>query len=518
MNQPPPSSVDIELSAEEARRKDPNRRFGREIAYGIQQSIACWATDFIDPVISKWYQKNHGNQQHEVTDVHTWGGEIAGDSAALVAYLAAKRFFSKPIDMVIGGVKHFADSKLSKMGKKAISPWAEAHGIDENDSRYQRKLAIYKDYQAENVVDSAIIAASATGLNVLAQKHLFKNQQNYSTILNGKLLGAGLTFGLMAGLRIIFPNATKALDNELDDRYISPVIKAAKKTLGINEENDDKKAIDVRETPSVQSRPYSLTAEKRDGLLAMVAEHAAKIDVNIPEQWNDAIAKQKAVYHAFIDVLAADGYLAQVMEREHFEVLEKNYKTCVEHGDMVTRSEDRAMSHSNVQAAMARKRADMQAFLSLLDDPEFLAEAKQAALTGNIPERKNHELTDQDKDFLTSSLLQKTQGRRDPAQAIFDQAEEQVLEHQALAHTVQPDGIVTRIMAAELKKRLPDYDAKDVEGIAKDYMQYYHQEENIMISSFKADSDIVQQAIERANNLSEKYKAPAGEMSYTLAS
>lgn len=42
-----------------AREQDKNRRIGREIAYGLEQTLTCFATDFIDPPVSKAVQNGY---------------------------------------------------------------------------------------------------------------------------------------------------------------------------------------------------------------------------------------------------------------------------------------------------------------------------------------------------------------------------------------------------------------------------------------------------------------------------
>jgi len=509
---------DTAAAPPERPRNDEDRRFGREIAYGIQQTLACWATDFIDPPISKFIQNMRGNKAHAVTNVHVYGGEAIGDTAALGIYLVAKRMFQKPIDGVIAGVKRVADPILSKMGKGAIKSWAEAHHTAEGDDRYKKKLDEYKAYQAENLVDTSIISVAATGVNVLAQRQL-GNQQSYGTILGSKMVGALLTFGVMFGLRAALPNATKALDDELSDRYFSKVIRAAKKGLGVRDEAPadllapEPAAVAKNDTIGL---PYALSKEKRDGLISLTAEHAAKIDMSDPQAFTQMIAGQKKVYQALLKALDAEGYLASVMAREHYEVMEKTYRHTFDHSDTAARALDREASEASVQHNLADKRRDLQTFLTLLDDPNFIADVKKAVDTKSIPEVKNKVISEHEKKELSNALLAKANGKGDLTQAIFDKAEAQVVAYKAIAHSMEPEGIVTRVLASEMKKLMPDFDPKDIDGIAKDYMGYYNREALSLAAEFKTDSKTVQHAVERSQKLRGKFQPPA-ETSYAMA-
>lgn len=217
-----------------------DKRTGREIAFGIQQTLACWATDFIDPYISQWYQNKYGVKEHEVTAKHTWGGEVIGDSSAFFVYMGIKRLFTAPVDAAIALTKKVCDPLLTKVGNKSLKGWARERHISTDDPAYQAKLDSYKEFQAENLVDTGIIAASSTVINVGAQRAL-GNKQGLGLILVSKLIGAVATMGSMLGLRTALPNATKALDDELSERYFSKVVRGVQKVFGVSENKHEAK-------------------------------------------------------------------------------------------------------------------------------------------------------------------------------------------------------------------------------------------------------------------------------------
>lgn len=491
--------TDTPPSQEELRKQDKDRRFGRDIAYGIQQTFACWVTDFIDPPVSKFLQNKFGNQRHKVTDAHTFGGEFIGDSAALGIFLFAKRCLRGPIDGLISTVKSVANPWLTKMGKGAIKPWAEAHAVHEGDSRYEKKLEEYKDFQSENIVDSTIISASATGVNVLAQRQL-GNKQTYTTILGSKMVGATLTLGLMGALRLIFPTSTKALDDEISDRYSSKLVKFTKKMFGVKEPQTASAMTASAASPAGDT-PSGITPEKREGLMSILVEDAIKIDFRNPQAFKQLVAQQKAFYQAFLTALDTDGYLIDVMAREHFEVIENNYKGCFDHADLAARERDREASRHSVIHATSTKREELKQFIALLEDPVFQEEAKALAAKGTMPSIRPHVFTKDETHSIATSLLGASQYGKDPVSTIFDTAEKRGLDYQALAHANAPEGIVTRILASTMKKLLPDRKPEDVEKVSKDYMQYYNQEALLMAKALKPDAPAVQYAVVRAKEL-----------------
>ena len=490
------------------------QRLNHSLLYGARQTFFCLATDPLEPFINKWFQNKVGDKEHEVTNKHTFVGEISGDVAAFGVYVGIKTFLSAPVNATISAVKSIGNPVLTKMGKKNIARWAEEHHVSEDDPRYKKRVDEYKTYQAENAVDSAIITVSSTGLNLLAQRHLLHNEQSYMTMFKGKLMGAGLTLIAMFSSSVLFPKQTRRIEDKIEEKLVNPGMKIFKGLIGVN---DDPEEV-ITKTPAGQhptDGSIPLSPEKREGLLAMVVEHALKIDFKDPAQRNALLAKQKSVYQAFLKVLDAEGPLVSLMAREHLEVVEKD----PDHGpgaDGETRMRDHEASHMAAQASAAHKRRDMQHFIALLDDPAFLKDVEAAVAAGKIPERRNSSITPEQRDYMSQSLLKRSPNS-DPSMAILDTADQQALDYRALAHSLEPEGIAGRTLARELKKHLPDYDPKDVDGIAKDYMQYYQKEALTMAAEFQPESETVKSAIKRAENLRAKYHTAPSETSYAMA-
>ena len=500
---------DVPLETPKKRTKE--QRLAHEVSYGLKQTLTCWATDFLDPPISSWYMKHFGKKGQGGGIEQTAGGEVVGDTAAFFAYIGLKQMFRSPIDMAINAVKSMGDASLTRMGKKSIAGWARSHGISEDDPRFKQRVEDYKQFQAENIVDSSIISVSATGLNVLAQRHMFGNNQTYGTILKSKLLGAGLTLGVMGGMNIVFPAASKAFDNELEERYVSKIIHKTKKMLGLK--TDDVLPV-ITKTPEGQTPSDILTIspEKREGLVIMVAEHAQKLDFNNPEQRANLLGRQKSVYEAFIKALSSDSPVLKAMEQEHYEVVRKAHKKHAFDKEPDQYEQDRETSHAHVQLSAAHKRRDMQQFIALLDDPKFLDEVKAMVASGKLAERRNSSITAEQKTYMSESLLKQSS---DSGKSVFETAEAQALDYKALAHALEPTGKAAYALAAELKKHLPTYDPKDIDGIAKDYAGYYQQEARTMAQELSQQSPIVLQAAERSNALRSRFQAP--EASYAQA-
>lgn len=491
---------------------DPNTRTTSEamnhaLIYGTRQTVFCVGTDLAEPYINQWFQNKVGDKEHHVTSLQTYVGEFAGDGAALGAYVALKTFCAKPINMMIGGVKNIASPLLERMGRKSIDRWAGEHHVKEDDPRYQQRVENYKTYQAENIVDSAIIAGTATGFNLLTQRHLMGNKQTYWTMLQGKWGGTALTLGGMSLFNVLFPRATKKLENTIEKKFVDPVMQVFSKELSPEE-------MPIAAHPEAQADiPYSLAPEKRDGLVYMTGHHFEKLDLDDAQAVAKSVAGQRKVYEALLASFEPEGYMLSVMGREYLETIEKQHPNC-EH-DAAARLTLHEVSRARVQMDAAEKRKDLQAFIALLDDPAFIEEVKHKTKSGKLPAIENTKISEAEKNTLSGTLMQASTAK-DREAAIFDKAEAQQLQYEALAHAYKPDGPAARLMASRLKELVPNEDPADLEGIARDYMEYYQKEALNMAGSFRVDSEVVQQAVERAHQLQQKYHSP--EASLTLAS
>lgn len=501
----------VKLLTEQPEDRTLAQRLKHSLLYGARQTIFCFGTDAVEPFINKWAQNKVGDiKQGAVTNKHTVLGEVSGDLAAYGAYVAIKTFMAAPVNMLIRGVRNLP--VFDTWGKKSVERWAEEHQVAEDDPRYKKRVEDYKTFQAENAVDSAIIATSATGLNLLAQRHWLGNRQSYATMLKGKLLGAGLTLVAMFTSSVIFPKQTRRIEDGIEEKLINPGMSALKRTLGIREEPQ----ATITKTPEGQSpaADIPLSAEKRVGLLNMVGEHALKIDYRDPAKRAHLLGKQKAVYEAFIKALDPEGPVVAAMIHEHYETLNREHRLLAREPDQSQR--DYAASEASVHASIAHKRRDMQHFIALLGDPKFLKEVDDVVASGTLPERKNSAITSEQRNYMSESLLKKSKAGSDPSVAIMDSAEYQQLDYKALAHAMEPEGIAARRLASELKKLLPDYDPKDIDGIAKDYMGYYQKEAQNVAAEFDATSPTVRLAVERSQKIRSKYQ-PGEETPHAVA-
>ncbi len=491
------------LSDTPSRQQSRDKRVGREISFGIQQTLACWATDFIDPVVGSWYQKKFGNPDHKVTVGHTVGGEVAGDSAALFIYLAVKRFLTAPIDALTVGVKKTLNPFYTRLGHKSLKHWAEANQLEKNDPRYQHKLDMYKEFQAENLVDSSIIAASSTAVNVATQRVL-GNKQRLDIILAGKLIGAFATMATMLGVRAAAPTAMLTLDEELSDRYFSKVARRMGSWLGVKPSHivpvkppeflaeESFSMASLGDAPIVHRMPSN---EKCSGFLARLHREYDDRDPNDPVAFAAFIEEQKQICDAFILALHPKGKFSKALSERYYTAL--SHLQAVDAPEGMAGKLLKKSARVGIQSIVVNRRDDQTGFKKLLGDAEFLNDLKQLIATEAAPKSKLLSLEKQE-DLIESLVQTKGPLGREPAVHIYGHAKGQIIEHQALAEAYDLQGDATRVLAAELQKSLPGFDPAVVQEMAVDYMQDRKIAAEVVVRDLRLDGYIVNEAIRRS--------------------
>ncbi|MFO0388569.1 MAG: hypothetical protein ACK502_02460 [Alphaproteobacteria bacterium] len=479
-----------------------DKRTGREISFGIQQTIACWATDFIDPAVGQWFQNKHGHKHHHVSAKHTWGGEIAGDSAAFFIYMGVKRLFTKPMDMFTAGVKHALNPVYEKLGRKSLEQWRKAQHLEVDDPAYQKKLEAYKEFQAENWVDSGIIATSSTAMNVLVQRKL-GNHQPIHIILGGKLIGAGATIASMLGMRTAVPDATKKLDEELSERYFSKIARGVGKIFGVSPDVGAPVETPLKHNIfSLENAPLlSRAADDRKRGQFLIFLHHAYGDSN-PESvadWQRFISEQKTICHAFIEVLNPNGVFSKTLSRAHHHALRDLQQQISTNIPLRLLKET---AYTSIHSILLNRRDDMASYLLLLEDKDFLSDlgklVKKPAVEGIranvLPKDKQEELID--------SLVQ-SRGMlgREPAVHIYANAKGQIMEHEALAEAFDPEGAAGRVLVQELQKRLPSMHAAKIEAIAKEYLLDRKHAAVLVVEALALDGALINEAVRRSEEL-----------------
>ncbi len=210
-----------EKEDEEDPKKAALQKRGENVAFAVESVATCFATDFIDPVVSHWFQREHARQhalENHGTLTHNVVGEVGGDIFSAVALIAAEEVFPKKMRSLSHRLGEMLDPFYSVMAERAVDE--EITG-----EQRQKKIDEWKEYQKDNVAKTLVMQVAGIGGNVALQKSPWlANPSPASVIFKGKLAGAAVTAALVVGSRLLWPKQTKQVDAWLARNVFSPII------------------------------------------------------------------------------------------------------------------------------------------------------------------------------------------------------------------------------------------------------------------------------------------------------
>lgn len=243
------------------------------------------------------------------SDGEVWKGEIAGDISAFFIYMFIKRALSRPVDGLIDWYRGRFDKRLEKNADKALSRWALYNHVDKADPRYQEKLQKIKHSEAENEVDSLIIATAATAANPFFQK-MFGNEKELPLILASKIVGSIATVGVMFGLRRAAPNTMNTMDEELSGRYFSKASSKVRGWLGMKDAQEEELPNEEKHYDrSFSTQSQSGSAIVYAGLAGLLAPFFYK---HVKNGMEKVLPAEEASARKAIDEAAVEAYDAAI--------------------------------------------------------------------------------------------------------------------------------------------------------------------------------------------------------------
>lgn len=252
------------------------KKLDDDIGFGIEQTIFCFVTDFIDPFVggrvqnmydawgklnanpadanlSKWEKfkkswvqsrkKNVELQEKKDTVAlylekkiyeeekpkksafrQAFEGEVGGDLTAIIGFVAMRQWLPQPIEWAKNAFHYLGDKKLEKHAKKELKNWAFKKQFAEDSPEYRAEVEKWKDNAAEDMAKSTAMSVWSTVNNVAFQRFFSENDRPVKVILSSKGIGAAITWGTMVGMRFLMPKTMHEMDEELSNRYIAPTV------------------------------------------------------------------------------------------------------------------------------------------------------------------------------------------------------------------------------------------------------------------------------------------------------
>lgn len=222
------------MTGSEDKKKEDREKLGKDIAFGIQQTAACFATDFIDPIVGQKIQKRFEDATHKAALKETFVGEVVGDTTAFFAFLGIQRYAPWVTESIKKATKAVFGGLLDSSGRRHLRLWAKKNQVSPDSERYHKKLEDWKDYEADNIAKTAVISTASVAANVVTQRATGSTHK-YWVITMSKLAGAAITMAGTLGLRFMFPHTARRLDDKLSDKVFTPLVHKTQKLFGAAE-------------------------------------------------------------------------------------------------------------------------------------------------------------------------------------------------------------------------------------------------------------------------------------------
>lgn len=217
-----------------------------DIAYTINHTIACTATDFIDPFIGTATQKMlgkrlnlHGEHAHDHKQGglnYTFAGELVGDFGSVPVTIALQRHAPKLMSGLGKGLEKVAAPVFRRTAESTALREAKAFGGEVDAEAVKARADALYTHEIKHLPLAAVWTASSIAMNVATQK-LLGNQAPTSHILAGKGAGIAFSSGLTVGLRALIPAKAQAWDKFSSEKLYLPATKKIGKLFGVEEKS-----------------------------------------------------------------------------------------------------------------------------------------------------------------------------------------------------------------------------------------------------------------------------------------
>ncbi len=217
------------LAKERAKTK---KQRAEDIAYTLNHTAVCTATDFIDPYVGNAVQKHLGNKSQLA---NCWTAEIIGDFGSVPVTIGIQRIFPGFMSRVSELAEPIFHKAFLKGAKHDTAAWAQRHGYSIGSEEYNSRVERIYNYEVQHISQALVWTASSVVLNIASQR-LMGNKAPIIHIAAGKIGGAALTAGITVGGRAIFPRKAEQLDKFTSEKILLPLKSKIDKALDLDDD------------------------------------------------------------------------------------------------------------------------------------------------------------------------------------------------------------------------------------------------------------------------------------------
>lgn len=165
--------------------------------------------------------------------------EAAGDIGAVVPTLVMQRFTPGLMDSMRRGLESVFGGSFRRGSQKAAEKWADKNGLDHDSVECVNRAQELYNYEIRHLPQMAVWTAASIGISYGVMRHL-NHEITIPEFARTKIVGAGVTAGLVVGARAFSPNAAHGWDQKVSETIIVPTTKILGKPFGVKDEDVDR--------------------------------------------------------------------------------------------------------------------------------------------------------------------------------------------------------------------------------------------------------------------------------------
>jgi hypothetical protein len=293
------------LSPKEREAQKTKEERAEDIAYTINHSLACTATDFINPVIATLTEgrikgvggcghdhsgdhghHDHAHDHHDHTHKHShagthsitedlahsaqkehwwnklsWGkfknslktsfnkerlldwakGEFIGDFGAILPTIAMQRWCPSVMDRIRKITEPVAGPLFRFGAERSAKQWAKKNAVAQESQDYKDHVDAVYEHEISHLPQAVMWTAFSLALNVGYQKYK-DAARPLSNLLLSALTGITVTAGLVVGTRALAPHKVRQFDQFTSRNVFLPATKTVGSIFGVDSKDVERMA------------------------------------------------------------------------------------------------------------------------------------------------------------------------------------------------------------------------------------------------------------------------------------
>ena len=157
----------------------------------------------------------------------------------MVPTLVMQRFAPGLMGTMRRGLESVFGGSFQRGSKKAAEKWADKNGLEHDSIECINRAQELYEYEVRHLPQMAVWTAASIGISYGVMRHL-SPAMTLPEFARTKIVGAGVTAGLVVGARAFSPNAAHSWDQKVSEHIIVPTTKILGKPFGVKDEDVDR--------------------------------------------------------------------------------------------------------------------------------------------------------------------------------------------------------------------------------------------------------------------------------------